>query len=448
MRSIACHTLVALLLVGCATTDVLSDGTVSSGDDGVRPEGGTGGDGASSSVGANGGNGAGGVAPCEDGEICGDGIDNDCNGTADDACDCTPGDTMDCTSGDPAMAGIGECAFGTATCDDNGKWLACEGEILPTAEDCNGLDENCDGEEDDGFGSITCGVGLCTNTIDECVAGILMHCEPLPPPDAIEDCDGTDDDCDGDTDEGCTCTNGATQTCYGGPMGTAGTGACASGTQTCTGGQWGACNGEVLPGTEACDNIDQDCDGNISEGMCSSANAVAACQNGACVISSCSPGFSNCDANGANGCETDHHGHSNSAPGENLGSIMSDAVFGLGCLSGGACDGPLIVEQGTKGRHFTIAALEESACCSYVGMRFELVVPAGADYDLFLSGNGCQVDPAWSSVNGTGNNEVISVWCNDDCGGVSNSFNVSVEVRYWSGASCEPWTLNVYAGAC
>ncbi|MBL8742311.1 MAG: hypothetical protein JNK04_14480, partial [Myxococcales bacterium] len=51
-------------------------------------------------------------------------------------------------------------------------------------------------------------------------------------------------------------------------------------------------------------------------------------------------------------------------------------------------------------------------------------------------------------LNGTGANEVITVWCDDDCGGADNSFGVDVEVRYYSGASCSPWTLNVYNRSC
>jgi hypothetical protein len=435
-------------LVGCATTDALDDGAVSTGtsDDGTRPEGGQG-EGAAP-VTSNGG--SGGETPiCDPVESCGDGIDNDCNGSTDEGCECTPGDTQSCFSADPAIEGVGICTAGEVTCDDAGKWGAeCVGEILPREEVCNGEDDDCNGDVDETFGSESCGQGDCAVTEDVCQGGVVVECEPLEPVDDVEDCDGADDDCDGQVDEGCTCTNGATQPCYTGPMGTAEIGVCSGGTQTCVGGQWSDCAGQVLPGNEACNAIDEDCDGNVSEGTCSSPNALSSCQSGNCVISSCTSGFSNCDASTTNGCETQHTGHSNTSPGEFLGSVDADAVYGVGCLFGGTCEGPVVVEQGTQGRFFTVEAFEESSCCAYVGMRFELVVPPGVDYDLHLSGNGCQVDPAWSSLGGPGADEVISVWCDDDCGGASNTFQVNVEVRYFSGSSCEPWTLNVKRGAC
>ena len=61
------------------------------------------------------------------------------------------------------------------------------------------------------------------------------------------------------------CTEGETRPCYGGPAGTAGKGPCKEGAQTCTSASWGACQGEVLPATETCDNEDNDCDGQIDE---------------------------------------------------------------------------------------------------------------------------------------------------------------------------------------
>src|SRR5689334_14822027 len=77
-----------------------------------------------------------------------------------------------------------------------------------------------------------------------------------------EACDGVDNDCDGEIDEDCDCTAGETEPCYSGPSGTENVGACVGGTRTCTdAGVFGACEGEVLPGTETCDGTDQDCDG-------------------------------------------------------------------------------------------------------------------------------------------------------------------------------------------
>lgn len=84
----------------------------------------------------------------------------------------------------------------------------------------------------------------------------------------VEICDEKDNDCDGKIDEpqdlpnGCSCTPGEAQACYSGmPPSTAGVGQCKSGTQTCNGGKWGPCVGEVVPGVETCNGLDDDCNG-------------------------------------------------------------------------------------------------------------------------------------------------------------------------------------------
>ena len=57
-----------------------------------------------------------------------------------------------------------------------------------------------------------------------------------------------------------------TQSCYDGPAGTAGVGACKAGTQTCIG-ALGSCDGQVKPAAqEDCFNdIDDDCDGKVEQ---------------------------------------------------------------------------------------------------------------------------------------------------------------------------------------
>ncbi len=69
-----------------------------------------------------------------------------------------------------------------------------------------------------------------------------------------EICDGKDNDCNGKIDEGLV------QPCYTGAKGTRGKGRCKAGIQACQAGKWGACQGEVTPGSPFCGR-DQNCDG-------------------------------------------------------------------------------------------------------------------------------------------------------------------------------------------
>lgn len=197
-------------------------------------------------------------------EVCGDSVDNNCDGTVDESCPCIIGALRMCSSvGDPAdLTPEMRCQPGVQVCED-GFWSdECFGEVGPQEEECNGLDDNCDGTVDEGL----------LNTLGECDDGT-----PPPP----EDCgptgegNGIDDNGDGQVDETCVCSvpdydpelPRRGQPCYSGPIYTLGVGVCHGGTRDCgSDGVWGPCIGEVIPSEEICGGAeDEDCDGFVDE---------------------------------------------------------------------------------------------------------------------------------------------------------------------------------------
>ncbi|HLC56328.1 MAG TPA: DUF4215 domain-containing protein, partial [Candidatus Nanoarchaeia archaeon] len=249
---------------------------------------------------------------------------------------CNPGEQQVESCG---FNNVGICKLGnkTRSCDDNscnfGNFGECVGEILPGEEVCNQLDDDCDGQVDEGN---VCYVPACGNGIldtnEQCDDGNLANgdgcssicqkefcgdnivnnnteqCEP-PSSNNNQFCSQTQTQCfnnkTGSRDNlgfcsascgcaydqfdikcvkgscGATCSVGETQT---ESCGVTDVGECKLGNKTkscdgnsCSFGDFGQCTGNIDPVQEICDEKDNDCDGQVDEGnVC----YVPACGNG------------------------------------------------------------------------------------------------------------------------------------------------------------------------
>ena len=219
------------------------------------------------------------VGPAE--EVC-DNRDNDCNGAVDDD---VPGLGQACGSD------VGECHAGASACE-RGQ-VVCVGAQEPVDELCNGLDDDCDGGTDEGLIAPLAELhrGVCAGQVQIC-GGEAGWQQPdydqladyTPGEDSCDD--ALDNDCDGTVNEGCACRPGEEQSCG------VETGECATGMQTCDGdGQWGPCEGAVEPVAERCNELDDDCDGDVDEDF----ELGLACEGPGGVGAPCGAGVWECD---------------------------------------------------------------------------------------------------------------------------------------------------------
>jgi hypothetical protein len=260
-------------------------------------------------------------------EICSNGIDDNCNDQVDEDClSCTDIDddgysieggdcgTIDCDDNDPTVNevccgdndgdGFLDATCGGDDCDDGNI------NIMPGAEEiCNEVDDNCNGVIDtDAVDKYTFyldndedNYGVGTTTTEACFAPDgytenLGDCNDQNAeihPEAIETCNNLDDDCDGEIDDGMPFTIYYPDLDHDGyGVGTTTTEACELPADHSTNSE--DCNDNnnlVYPGAlETCNSLDDNCDGQVDEGL---TNACGGC--GDTPEEACGGGDEDCD---------------------------------------------------------------------------------------------------------------------------------------------------------
>lgn len=294
----------------------------------------------------NGGWGACAVSP--QAEIC-DAIDNDCDGWIDDnvaPSPCIP-------AGYPpglVYGGNSQCKKGLNYCN----FPICQGFVGPSAEVCDGIDNNCDGVVDNNIAQVGTPCGLdhppCVRGLTACVNGSLVCKGGLQPQPEV--CDGIDNNCDGTIDElpladappqgnnGCwtlpgnCCMFGNATWCPppGASCFSAGTLAppCMAGSLVCHGIAGFQCEGGRYPTQESCNGRDDDCNGIPDDGPLAGTGEPCGTDQGECTT-------------GTTQCESGRMRCSGNAPAEEVCDGLDndcDGATDQGLSSEGACTLP------------------------------------------------------------------------------------------------------------
>jgi hypothetical protein len=431
-------------------------GTASTGTGGAGGGGGTGGSGGASTStsttsSSSASSSSGGCVPTA--ELC-NGLDDDCNGTVDDgdpgggtpcmaqgvfgicqlgtvhckngALKCTPGspqpetcngldDNCDSFVDEGILPGVGMqcntgllglCAIGLTTCQ-GANGVACTASVAPgqLPESCNGQDDNCDGQVDEGIPQVgmPCtapgNVGVCQfgNYVCPSAPPFQLTCQHPLPGTVQETCNGKDDDCNGTIDDPAL-VNGQ-------PCATGLPGVCAQGLTQCAAGSQ-SCNPVQPAQQELCNNQDDDCNGVVDDipnvnvacqSQLPSAGHVQnwACSLASCQITSCGTGYADIDGASGNGCECASDSYAQTC---GSASTITVPIGGNATMTG--------VVESAQGSDYAVFAFSNKPVGSTYHPKIQMTNSAGGQYAMTV----LDTCAAPASCNDGGNGANTDVW--------------------------------------
>jgi hypothetical protein len=327
-----------------------------------------------------------------------------CNGR-DDNCD---GQIDEIYALGQACEGVGACGAGRRECDAGGSGRSvCSTEPGGTAsqariELCNAVDDDCDGQTDEDFAvGIPCdGVGVCGEGVSECSPDGRLICSTDPggsqSRDGVERCNTLDDDCDGEVDEGLRLG----EPCPAQGICPAGRRECAPNEGvTCSTGPGGSAD---VSEAEVCNGIDDDCDGQTDEDFM---------LGGACDgQGACGAGVRECGADGVSRCSTEPGGTADESAAERCDGLDNDCNGAVD--DGAACGGDTCAtapgvpfDEGVVGNTAALANdYGQSACLGQTpgnDQVYRFDTPAAGQYAVGVAPLAANLD--------------VLFWVNGDC---------------------------------